>query len=403
MIKSVVIGGVFSYPDGVAASSRIRNLALGFAQSGIEVKVVCMYNGSSCTAEPGRYNDYVEGFNIEYLTVTKYSKETSNLIGRISGRVIYNHKLSILVRAIINNARGERDELILLYGRSYSFLSSFLKKKNKEGLRSKVVFDIVEPPRAKKSKIEYIFHPFIWESSLIFKFNFLRNFDACIFISHALKEAFQNQVNRSIIVPAIKNYSGSEVDNQIGLVPLQIGYLGAFLEKDYPELLYKLCEKLERSNIDFHLKILGRFDNFSVGRDWRLKFERSSFASKIGFYSNPTDEEIVVLLEQVNFITLFRKPEYLQVFTFPTRVVEMLALKKVMIVNSFGDFTRYFKDGYNCVCLNDDDISNIASIISLYRYPEKYNKVLLNGMKLLANDFNPKRNVAKILKAFSEE
>ena len=174
MIKSVIIAGGFSYPDGVAASSRIRNLAFGFAQNGIEVKVVCMYQGLSGANEPGRHIDNIDGIKIEYLTITKYSKETSSLMSRLSSRIIYHSTLGLLVESIINNARGESNELILLYGRSYSFLSLFLKNKNKGILKSKVVFDIVEPPRTKKSKTEYLFHPFVWESSLIYKFNFFK-------------------------------------------------------------------------------------------------------------------------------------------------------------------------------------------------------------------------------------
>jgi len=402
MIKSVIIAGIFSYPDGVAASSRMRNLALGFAQNGVAVKVICLYQGSDITKHEAQV-DLFKGYEIPYYAITQFSKETSNIFVRILNRIKFYSSINNLVKSITYSASGTSDELIFLYGRSYTFLSKIIKCKNKLDLKSKLVFDIVEPPRTKVSKIEYLFHPFVWESSLIFKFNFFRNFDACTFISYSLKEAYVNQVRQAIIVPSILHLSPVEEPNKMDGVSLNIGYVGALLEKDFPGLLYKVGEQLELAGKNFELSILGRFENFAVGRAWKKKFDNSIFSSKIKYYSNPSDVEIKSILEQINFIVLFRKPEFLQQFTFPTRVVEMLAENKLIIINSFGDFKKYFKNGYNSICIEENEVSKIDSIITDFLQVNKYNEVLSNSLKLFNNEFNPKINAGKILKAFSVE
>jgi hypothetical protein len=398
MIKSVIIAGIFSYPDGVAASSRMRNLALGFAQNGVAVKVISLHQGSVIT-KYGEQVDRIDGFDIPYSTITQFSKETSNVFVRISNRIKFHSSLNKLVKSITESANGTSDELIFLYGRSFTFLSKILKSKNKLNLKSKFVFDIVEPPRTKTSKIEYLFHPFVWDSSLIFKFKFLKKFDACTFISYSLKDAYINQVQRAIIVPSIVHFSAVEEPNMMVEVSLKIGYVGALLEKDFPALLYKVGEQLELAGMNFELSILGRFENFAIGRAWKIKFDNSIFSTKIKYFSNPSDEEIKSILKQVNFLVLFRKPEFLQQFTFPTRIVEMLAEKKPIIINGFGDFKRYFKNGHNSICIDENEVSKIDSMLTDFLQVNKYNEVLSNGLKLLNTEFNPKINAAKILKA----
>ena len=103
------------------------------------------------------------------------------------------------------------------------------------------------------------------------------------------------------------------------------------------------------------------------------------------------------LIKSVNFIVLFRKPEPLQAYTFPTRVVEVLGFGKVVVLNDFGDLSKYFVDGENSILfstkieeLNSDKIINVNN-------NECYIKLATNGELLLQNDFCASIQAKKIL------
>ena len=96
-------------------------------------------------------------------------------------------------------------------------------------------------------------------------------------------------------------------------------------------------------------------------------------------------------------MALFRKPEPLQSFTFPTRVVEILGLGKLLIMNDFGDLSKYFIDGENSILFSSkiEDL-NSEKIIDVHKI-EIHSRLVKNGFVLLKNEFNATVQVKKIL------
>jgi glycosyltransferase involved in cell wall biosynthesis len=388
MINRVVLAGVFSYPSGEAASSRVRNLAFGLKQTLDNVSVVSLYGRKDQEAI------------IDHQFITERHSEKSSIVERILMRIEYFKTYKKLARLIVNNLKGNENELIFLYGRSYMFLSYLLKLIAKKNFKTKVVFDVVEPPRTKSSYTEYLLHPFVWDSVFVFHF-LLSKFDACVFITSKLKDTFGHLAKRQMIMPSIINFVPREVRRMNDTKSLQLAYLGALLEKDNPKLLFDLCNLLKLKTIEFELKIIGKYDAFEEGRKWKKKFMDSDFSDKINFFPSPTDHELISLLESVDFMTIFRKPEPLQSFTFPTRCVEGLSLGKVLIINDFGDFAIYFRNGENAIVVNADAIEETISRISDFLVHDNYIKVLNNSNELLKNEFNAIKQGKKLLDLFN--
>lgn len=392
-INRVVLAGVFSFPHGDAAGARIRDLALGFKKNLHHVKIVSAFINNDEFAEVVlEGTKQIEGVEINYASILPLNKvkATSNFFDRLISRFHYLKLNKQLAARIVKELNGEEDELLFLYGRSYLFLNAVLKKIKRHQLKTKVVFDVVEPPRITTSKLEYLFHPFVIDSVLAFKL-LLKEFHACTFISQKLKEQFGGQVQKAVIVPSFIYKKEQNFNKEIRKPEqgaLKLGYLGALINKDYPSLMFQLCEELFEANINFELTLIGRFRSFAEGRNWEQKFKNSKFAHSIKFVSNPTEEEKQKVLERIDFLLMLREPSLLQEYTFPTRAPELLSYSKVLIVNGFGDFKLYFKDQQNAIIIGTETVKKDVKKIAKYCEPHSYECLVKNSQQLLQNEFN---------------
>jgi glycosyltransferase involved in cell wall biosynthesis len=398
MINRVVIGGIFSFPEGEAFSFRVKNLILGFLDHTPHVSVISMYERNKSLSYKGGGTFDINGKLIQYTCISPFQKESSNFVQRGKNRVNYLLNYRKLANELINQLRGDEEELLFLYGRSFIFLSYLLKLKRKKNIKTKFIFDVVEPPRTSSSYFEYVLHPFVWDSVLVFH-KLLPKFDGITFITYKLKEKFGEKVNNGIIAPYFVYEYNSKPVGLINSRKIQLAYLGALIEKDYPELLYKVCNDLFNENIEFDLKIIGRFDLFEEGRFWKSKFINSPFSANVNFYFDVSENEKIRLINSIDFLCLFRKPEMVQEFTFPTRVVEVLSFGKVVIINGFGDLVRYFKHGENAIII-DENTKDFALRIKGFCNIEKYDNLVSGSKKLLLDDFNTKVIAQRILNSF---
>ncbi len=397
-IKKVIFSGTFSFPFGDAAGERIKHLAIGMADHVHEVKVVSLYqNDLTETFSPKGYfqlNNHV--IKITSIIHRKRFNLSSNYSNRLKARYYQILATRILAETTLSQLSGSNDELLFLYGRSYFFLKIVLSGIKTRGLQTKVLFDVVEPPRLESNWFEYVKHPFTIDSSLVFK-KLLIRFDACTFISSKLCQDFGNGLKKQMILPSVLS---NIPDRQLTIENVnkpRFVYLGSLYEKDYPELLLRLGTLLEKNKIDFELIIMGRFKNVAEGRKWEEKFRVSTFADKINFINNPDEHLKSQMINTSHFICLFRKPEILQEYTFPTRVVELLSYGKVLVVNSFGDFKNYFHSGENALVIDELKIDEILVQLKQLSDSREYKRISNSSVALLSGPFSASKQAMKLL------
>ena len=270
---------------------------------------------------------------------------------------------------------------------------SLVKRSN---YSTKLIFDVVEPPKVTKSIWEFIKHPFVWDSYLVFKIILPKLYGAS-FISKKLMDEFGKKVHSSVLIPSMMSKC-IVLKKNINIVErLRISYLGALIEKDYPDLLFQLMSELHSKNVSFTLTIAGKYKQNSVGRFWEDKFRKSLFNSNIEFVESPTENSKNLLFENSDFLVLFRKPDELQEYTFPTRITELLGFGKVIVTNPVGDITNYFRDSVNCVLINELDLGKAVEQFYWAAKEENYLQMISNTVKLQQEEFSPVRNAQKIL------
>ena len=124
-INRVVLAGLFSFPFGDAAGSRIKNLALGFKDHVNDVTVISTFydNNSPIYRQEGVEN--IMGVDISFFSILPLShiNATSNIKDRIFNRITLLRLNGLLADKIVNNLYGDETELLFLYGRSFLFLN----------------------------------------------------------------------------------------------------------------------------------------------------------------------------------------------------------------------------------------------------------------------------------------
>ncbi len=398
-IKRIVFSGTFSFPYGDAPGERIKNLAKGFTEYLNAISVVSLY-GMPIDGNFKSGKIQVDSKQIQYRTILDSTKQkfTSNRFLRMYYRIKYLIALPSLIKETLDNLTGDENEILFLYGRSYLFLNGILQGIKKRKFKTKTIFDVVEPPRLQGGMLEFIKHPFILDSYIAFKC-LIAKFDLITFISFGLKNQYEHQVKQYIILPSLSfkaNSDSKQVEYRNHKI-LRIAYLGSLFEKDYPELMFELCQKLYTANVPFEFNLIGRYRQVYVGRKWLNNFENSDFKKCLKFVESPSDEEKVKALRESDFICLFRKPEKLQELTFPTRVTEILSLNKVLFLNTFGDFQFYFEDQKNAVVINDANDSTLIDRIQSAMSEGNYNKILQGGKVLMNEEFDATYNAKKII------
>jgi glycosyltransferase involved in cell wall biosynthesis len=217
-----------------------------------------------------------------------------------------------------------------------------------------------------------------------------------------LQEKYNKEVKYEMLLPSIKFGDFVFDSNKIcDKETMRIAYLGSLLEKDYPELLYLFVDGIYNKGIKFNLTLMGRFKNVSEGQIWYEKFKSSPFSDFITYIHNPSELEKSNAISAVDFLVVFRKPEPLQEYTFPTRITEMLSYGKVVVVNNFGDFKLYFQDKENCIMVDPNEIEGSIQSIIECRKGDSYQSISNGGTRLLNGPFNAKSKAKELLQIFN--
>lgn len=407
MIRKVLIVGTFSFPSGQAASARMAQLALGFSDHVDSVKVISIFGQSESGAK--KWNHYRQKKNVTYYYTTDYDFQGSSPFLRLKNRFLQFLNRNAVLDELCQQLSGTEDELIFAYGRSYHFMNGLQKRKSKAGWKTKMVFDIVEPPHSEESFFSYIKHPFALDSRWVFNRNVIGNFDGCTFITESLLDRFKEFSRASLIVPSMMYPSTQDFESAQVVKPsinendeFHIGFLSSLIKKDHPQLLLDFGKHLNKIGFPYKIHIIGRFEMFEEGRMWKAKFQKSVISGRTVFHSNPSDSERDRLLATFSFLVLFRFPDQLQRDTFPTRIVELLKVDKPLIINSFGDLGLYFKHRKNCIDIDPDQFPS-SEDWKIITQESELNEIRKGGQELLLSEFSSKTQAKSIINWISNE
>jgi len=187
-------------------------------------------------------------------------------------------------------------------------------------------------------------------------------------------------------------------DSKMSLPNDYIAYLGPLnQQKDGILTLVESFAKVAAKYPEMHLLIAG------VGTQ-QEKNELSSLITqlhldeRVHYLGRISSNEIPAFFHGAKLLVSCRRKSFQNEYSFPTKVVEYLATGKPTVTTAPGDLAFYLNDRVNAFVADMDETSTFASkMLEALQDYEFALKVGQNGKELVKDEFNPIKQVKKII------
>lgn len=370
----VILGDLFTFPEGDAATNRVYSYAKGLVENGIEVHVICFKN---------IYTEITEGMydGIHYYNVLGEKKKDSRFVVRNWKKLKKYFKTIDLLRSL---NRKDKIKVIIVYSAlpGTFMLSRYIAST----LKSKVVQEISEYPirHYREDGMKYFFST----AKVKVESGFT---DGIICISKYLIDYFRKNnvpAHRLFLLPSTVDPSRFNCDEQSPLPFRYIGYFGGLtFYRDNIDNLVGAFAIIEKKYPDLHL-VLGGFSSRSE-RVQLLQFIADAGIERCLVLEYLSREEIVKYIINAHLLVMVRADDLKAKASFPSKLSEYLATAKPVITVNVGEIPDYLTDGVDVFMVEPGDSNKLAEKIDvvLKNYPESL-KVAERGKLLTAGIFN---------------
>lgn len=388
----IIIYTTTPYPYGFAGTNRIHQIAKGLLDNQVNVEIIVSQPTETATnvINKSREGEY-DGVSFKYISKSTV-RSTNKLICKLYDIICY---LKVYFHFLKYGSTA--NSCIVIGGGTFDFRNflPYLSKLTK----TKIV-------------LEYNEYPFVTATESFFKkvklFVFYKFtvplYNGFIVISDALYADLQkSKSSKSFIIktpvlcgnfdleigdetpPYPEPYiihAGSMRDDKDGI----LSSLKAFsiAKKKVNNLLYVLAGDLNKSKDKKQIEGLILAQNLS---------------QSVIFVGHKVKDELSYLYRHAS-MAIINKPHNVQnVYGFNTKISEYTAYKIAMILSKVGENVVYFKNDYNALIVEPNNIEEIAAgIIYLMNNPLKRQELANNAFKLTLKEFNPKYNATILIK-----
>lgn len=387
----IIIGELFTFPEGNAATNRVYNYALGFIENGLNAYVICFRNEYD-----EQKNGNIDG--IEYFLPFSPKNRSKYYFVRVWYRYL---KYFTTIRIIKEINKKDKVLAINCYSRFLGTrLFSFLLAKF---LNAKLILESSEHP------LQYI------ESSTFFnrlraKLELqlaLRLSDGVLCISRYLVEFYKNMgINpaKLFIVPStvdnnrFKNVEISPRSDQY------IAYCGDLsIAKDGVDILVKSFAAIEHKHPELFLVLIGKAyypndEAIIMGLVKEFQIEH-----KVIFLGQISRNDIPKYLNGAKILALSRPDSMIADAGFPSKLTEYLASGKPVVVTKVGEIDNYLADGGTAFLAEPDNVESFAGKLDyiLENYPDSL-AVAQRGKELSETVFNYNFQAKRVIDFLNE-
>jgi glycosyltransferase involved in cell wall biosynthesis len=391
MIVFLCSSGI-GFPDGTAATGRLRSYAQGLAELGKQVFILMLG-----TSEYGEvvFNTQTSGeinsIGFEYACGTTVRGRTFLLRRwyQIKGPMV------AALRIFQLRKRNPIEALVMYYGSPFSTTLFWLISRL---LKCPLLLENSEHPFFRAGEKEKgKFYQAIY-THLVYK-----RFDGVMVISRYLQELLVNILRRDakiIKIPIFVDmvpYENSSEDFSKG--GRNITYCGLLNEaKDGVLSLMKAFQQIADEFPDVILRLVGDSYTKSHIPEFQVYAQELGIAEKVEFTGMVSREKIPEYLKQATVLALAR-PNSLQAQAgFPSKVGEYLASGKPAVVTRTGELTDYLTDGVNIYFSEPDNVQMFAERLRyVLNHPEESRAVGLNGQAAARQYFDYKVNIERFI------
>jgi len=372
----VILGDLFTFPDGSAATNRVHTYAKGFYENGLKVHVICFaseYNtvGSGIINGINFYHPFGQRKRNKYFIIRRWQKfikyfKTIAVIRRINK----NDKII----AFICYTRLLQTQLFVFILSKY-FKTNVILERSEHPLRNYQGFFIRKIQGDIKSYMETV----------------LCNGIYCI--SQYLIDFYRNRgvsLKKLFLVPSTVDIDRFQISFNSPLAFQYILYCGSLtILKDGVNILIESFGKISEKYPEINLVLVGKGDTIEEEKIIKDLVIRLNFNKKIFFTGKLSRTEIPAYLNNAKILALARPRSIEADAGFPSKLTEYLATGKPVIVTKVGEIPVYLKDNENAFLSEPDSVDAFADkldyVLSNYEFAQRVGE---KGKELTKTIFN---------------
>jgi glycosyltransferase involved in cell wall biosynthesis len=333
------------YPEGWAASARLRNLVAGFESNNWHANVRIF----------GRPPE--EAIDSAYGNVRWCLPDVRG--GRLGRQYAYYIAPRTLARQILYESEYKAYDCVYLYARAYTVVAPLIAAFQRIGVR--VVVDVNEA-HSHFSGLGGAFSPNFWNSYLGYRYAIPRaNVVACI--SQQLCGFYRDLGANTILLPSVEFYDQRVAKDEFKQA--RFLYSGSFYERDNPSLMLDVIEGLLRKGVELDFMITGPYRSNPRAQEYLDRIESSDWLrGNTRLLGRVPEEEYVEIKRLTDFGFILRRDHHAERASFPTRLVEFIRDGIIPITTKVPDVPDYLNHGVDSVFTASDSVDTTVEYLA---------------------------------------
>jgi glycosyltransferase involved in cell wall biosynthesis len=372
----IILGDLFRFPEGNAATNRVFTYAKGLEENGVPAHVICFIN------------DYIEdsqgiAAGIKYYyPFRQQTRSNYFLVRRWKKLLKYKNTFGIISEI----DRNDKIKAIVCY--SNLFITVFFSFILAKYFRAKLLLEINEHPmqgyQGSSMKVSLGRIKLHIESRLC---------DSIFCISQYLIEFYKNigiDERKLFLIPGTVDYNRFNLNYEAPLPYEYIAYCGSLtLLKDGVNILIESFSKISDKFPDIRLVLIGKGNTAGEEDQLRQLVVRLKREDRIIFAGQISRTVIPAYLTNAKILALARPKSLIADAGFPSKLTEYLATGKPIAVTDVGEIPNYLINNVNAFLSVSDNVDSFAKVLEqiLINY-EDAQMVGIRGKELVMTVFN---------------
>lgn len=377
------------FPNGLAATQRIKCYAKGIAESGNDCQVLCLNRLEDPDRPMGNVEarGYIDGYTYRYIGESTMKSSSSLMAHLIKG-------LDTLRFVILMLFHFKKEDKVLLYSYSVMLLNIVLAVAKMKSFE--VYYELNEHPSIHMPGFEIDENSSDDLRKLYKRFHKLTGI---LCISTSLKELLVKcgiAENKVHIVNMLVDPSRFEGLRKQPVEPY-IGYCGAAdNNKDGVNQLIEAFAMISSKYPRHSLYIMGPkrsdCDNETLAK-------KLGIDNKVVFTGMVNSDKLPQKLVNATVLALARPQSRQAKYGFPTKLGEYLCTGNPVVVTSVGDIPLYLKNEYSAYLATPDTINDIAAQLDKSLSAVNAIQIGENGRKVAELNFSNEKVISQLKKA----
>lgn len=390
-VKRVGVVCGYSFPQGLAATTRILTYSKGLVENNIKVDIFIFFPTDNKSTD---FPVYGEVNHVQYhYPHTRIQPKNKFL--RLASHGYY---CLITILELLKQNRKERFDFVILSADWFRILYTFIPIIRLMGSQPIFIADEFPTPIRVylKDGIPKLKHVLF---SIILKY-----VKGMIFMTEKLSQFYNGIVKKpSFILPTVTDVSRfSEIIESDKVRPKYLCYMGNMeLSKDNVDNIIKAFKIVSNKHSDLELHLYGSpsaadFNTLeSLISDLGLK-------DKVFIKGKISNDKVPVVLAN-SYVLLSSQPATMRAQGgFPTKLGEYMAVGRPTLLTDVGEISKYITDGENAWLARPNDPEHFAEKLEyiIDNYTEAM-KVAENGKKYILQNFDYKIQAARLVAFFN--